>query len=80
MPAEDMHRGIDKIMLLRIFFQQLKSNNTKNENNIANKDSNLEHVELGQKGSQIYTEDIIHHTYSFLKKQFGRNYESRNSR
>lgn len=62
MPAEDMHRNIDKIMLLRDFLQQLKSNNTKQENNIANKNSNLKHVEIGQKGRQIYTEDIIHHT------------------
>lgn len=31
MPAEDMHRSIDKIMTLRDYFQQLKGNNNKHE-------------------------------------------------
>lgn len=53
MPAEDMHGSIDKIILLRDFFlQQLKSSNNKHENNITNKNSNLQHVEIGQKGTQ----------------------------
>lgn len=31
MPAEDVHRSIDKIMTLRDYFQQLKGNNNKHE-------------------------------------------------